>query len=92
MRVEPLGQHLVPMVAQGEPDEGEHVKVKNNDEYLLPERGRPFLLGRRLGALRFLLRYIHTPEILRVELGAASVFLDTNFTDSHESFLSARFV
>ena len=45
MRVEPLRQDPVPVVAQGEPDEREHVKVEPGDEYLLYERGRLPLLG-----------------------------------------------
>ena len=45
MRVEPLRQDPVPVVAQGEPDEREHVKVEPGDEYFLYERGRIILLG-----------------------------------------------
>jgi len=81
--VEPLRQHPVPVVAQGEPQEREHVKIQDDDEYLLPEGGRKPLLGlrfRRLGLRRraarsgLLLRCVHLPAILRQSGRAASVF------------------
>ena len=46
MRVEPHRQDPVPVVAQGEPDEREQVKVEPGDEYFLYERGRLILPGR----------------------------------------------
>ena len=74
MRVEPLRQDPVPVVAQGQPDEREQVKVKPGDEYLLYERGRLPLLGLCCGGLvcgccvaqeGLLLRGGHMLEILR---------------------------
>ena len=83
MRVEPLRQDPVPVVAQGEPDEREHVKVEPDDEYFLSERGRMLLLGLRFGRLVFgrcaaqgglLLWCVHLLGILRRRWRGASVF------------------
>ena len=51
MRVEPLRQDPVPVVAQGQPDEREQVKVEPCDEHLLYERGRLLLLGLPISGL-----------------------------------------
>ena len=74
MWVEPLRQDPVPVVAQGEPDEREQVKVEPRDEYLLYERGRLPLLGLCCGWLiceccvaqgGLLLRCVHMLGILQ---------------------------
>ena len=71
------------MVAQGEPEEREHVKVEHDDEYLLYKRGRLVILGLRYGRLvlgrraargGLLLRCVHVIGVLPRSGCGASVF------------------